>query len=71
MQGGSDQAQSIKASQRAVDLGINLIDTAPVYAFGHSEEIVGKALSDVRRRDKAYWQRRWPWNGPTGMFYRN
>src|ERR1700735_1003710 len=53
MWGGSDEAESIKTIQRAVDLGINLIDTAPVYGFGHSEEIVGKALAEGGRRDKA------------------
>ena len=46
MWGGSDEAESIKTIQHAVDLGINLIDTAPVYGFGHSEELVGKALAD-------------------------
>ena len=53
MWGGSDEAESIKTIQHAVDIGINLIDTAPVYGFGHSEEIVGKALADGGRRDKA------------------
>jgi aryl-alcohol dehydrogenase-like predicted oxidoreductase len=50
--GGSDEAESIRTIQRAVDMGINLIDTAPAYGFGHSEEIVGKALADGGRRDK-------------------
>jgi aryl-alcohol dehydrogenase-like predicted oxidoreductase len=52
MWGGSDDAQSIRTIQTAVDRGITLIDTAPVYGFGHSEEIVGKALSEGGRRDK-------------------
>jgi aryl-alcohol dehydrogenase-like predicted oxidoreductase len=52
MWGGSNDAESIKTIQHAVDVGINLIDTAPVYGFGHSEEIVGKALADGGRRDK-------------------
>jgi aryl-alcohol dehydrogenase-like predicted oxidoreductase len=51
MWGGSDEAESIRTIQHAVDLGINLIDTAPVYGFGRSEEIVGKALADGGRRD--------------------
>ena len=46
MWGGSDEAESIKTIQHAVDIGINLIDTAPVYGFGCSEEIVGKALGE-------------------------
>ena len=52
MWGGSDDAQSIRTIQAAVDRGITLIDTAPVYGFGHSEEIVGKALAEGGRRDK-------------------
>jgi aryl-alcohol dehydrogenase-like predicted oxidoreductase len=52
MWGGSDDALSIRTIQSAVDRGITLIDTAPVYGFGHSEEIVGKALSEGGRRAK-------------------
>ena len=48
--GGSDDNKSIKAILAAIGAGINLIDTAPVYGFGHSEEIVGKSLKG--RRDK-------------------
>jgi len=50
--GGSDEAESIAAIQLAVDQGINLIDTAAVYGFGRSEEIVGKALAEGGRRDR-------------------
>lgn len=49
MWGGTDEAQSIETIHRAIDKGIGLIDTAPVYGFGRSEEIVGKALADGRR----------------------
>ncbi|MBE3560862.1 MAG: aldo/keto reductase [Ktedonobacteraceae bacterium] len=42
--GPQDDQQSIAAIRRALDLGINWIDTAAVYGFGHSEEIVGKAI---------------------------
>jgi aryl-alcohol dehydrogenase-like predicted oxidoreductase len=50
MWGGPDDANAIATIHEALDLGINLIDTAPVYGFGHSEEIVGQAL--VGKRDK-------------------
>ncbi len=46
MWGGTDERQSIATIRTAVELGITLIDTAPVYGFGQSEEIVGKALAD-------------------------
>lgn len=51
--GGSDEAEAIGAIHRALDSGVNLIDTAPVYGFGHAEEIVGKALSQGGRRERA------------------
>src|SRR6202035_787947 len=53
MWGGSEEAESIKTIQHAVDRGINLIDTAPVYGFGRSEEIVGRALAQGGRRKQA------------------
>jgi len=48
MWGGTDEKVSIGAIQAAIDAGINLIDTAPIYGFGVSEEIVGKAIRDRR-----------------------
>jgi aryl-alcohol dehydrogenase-like predicted oxidoreductase len=42
--GPQDDAESVSAIHRALELGINWIDTAAVYGLGHSEEIVGKAL---------------------------
>ena len=47
MWGGADEGEAIRTIQEAVDRGITLIDTAPVYGFGRSEEIVGKALAEV------------------------
>ena len=40
--------ESIKAINRAIDLGVNFFDTADVYGAGHSEEILGKALDDYK-----------------------
>jgi aryl-alcohol dehydrogenase-like predicted oxidoreductase len=51
MWGGADDDISIRTIQSALDRGINFIDTAPVYGFGHSEEIVGKALKDYVQRE--------------------
>jgi aryl-alcohol dehydrogenase-like predicted oxidoreductase len=42
--GTQDDKESITAIQRALELGVNWIDTAPVYGLGHSEEVVGKAI---------------------------
>ncbi|MCA9484840.1 MAG: aldo/keto reductase [Nitrospina sp.] len=39
---------SLKSIKKAYDLGINFFDTAPVYGFGHSERLIGKALKAVR-----------------------
>lgn len=50
--GRQDDRLSIETLYRAVDLGINLIDTAPIYGRGHSETIIGKALKDKGLRDK-------------------
>jgi aryl-alcohol dehydrogenase-like predicted oxidoreductase len=53
MWGGSNESDAIRTIQAALDRGINLIDTAPVYGFGRSEEIVGKALAAGGRRQRA------------------
>src|SRR5437899_3083254 len=45
-----DEAQATAAIHRALDLGVTLFDTAPGYGFGHSEEVLGRALGP-RRRD--------------------
>jgi aryl-alcohol dehydrogenase-like predicted oxidoreductase len=52
MWGCTDEAQSIAMIRAAVERGVTLIDTAPVYGFGRSEEIVGKALAEGSLRDK-------------------
>ena len=48
--GRVDDKQSIATIQKAIDLGINLIDTAPIYGIGHSGKIVGKAIKGRRHR---------------------
>src|SRR5882757_2346039 len=53
MWGGSNESDAISTIHAALDSGINLIDTAPVYGFGRSEEIVGKALAIGGRRKSA------------------
>lgn len=48
--GGTNEPEAIKAIHASLDAGINLIDTAPAYGLGLSEEIIGKAIAG--RRDK-------------------
>jgi aryl-alcohol dehydrogenase-like predicted oxidoreductase len=71
MWGGSDDGESIATIQEALDQGINLIDTAPVYGFGESEEIVGKALESGHLRSQAVIATKvgLEWRG--GKIYRN
>jgi aryl-alcohol dehydrogenase-like predicted oxidoreductase len=49
--GPSDEAQNIEVIHRALDLGVNFLDTADIYGQGSNEELVGKALKG--RRDQA------------------
>jgi aryl-alcohol dehydrogenase-like predicted oxidoreductase len=46
MWGGTDEAESIATIRAALDHGITVIDTAPAYGFGRSEEIVGTAIAE-------------------------
>lgn len=48
--GPQDDQQAIDAMKRALDLGINWIDTAAVYGLGHSEELVGQAIKGREQR---------------------
>jgi aryl-alcohol dehydrogenase-like predicted oxidoreductase len=52
MWGGTDDAESIATIHAAVERGVNLIDTAPAYGFGRSEEIVGRAIAESRLRSR-------------------
>lgn len=48
--GPQDDKQSIDTIHCAIDVGINWIDTAPVYGLGHSEEVVGQAIKGIREK---------------------
>ncbi len=52
MWGVADEEESIRTIHTALDKGINLIDTAPMYGFGRSEEIVGQAVEQWGGREK-------------------
>src|ERR1700709_1707162 len=46
MWGGTDEAEPMATIRTAFEHGINIVDTAPIYGFGRSEEIVGKAIAE-------------------------
>ena len=46
--GTIDDQNSINTIRKSIDFGVNLIDTAPAYGQGHSEEVVGKAIKGLR-----------------------
>jgi aryl-alcohol dehydrogenase-like predicted oxidoreductase len=48
--GPQEDCQSVEAIHRALELGVNWIDTAAAYGFGHSEEVVGRALQGLSER---------------------
>ena len=52
MWGGTDEQESIRTIHAALDHKINLIDTAPAYGFGRSEEIVGRAVAQRGKREE-------------------
>ncbi|MFP4105318.1 MAG: aldo/keto reductase [Phycisphaerae bacterium] len=51
MWGGQKEKEAIAAIHKSLECGVNAIDTAPVYGFGRSEELVGKAIRDHKRED--------------------
>jgi aryl-alcohol dehydrogenase-like predicted oxidoreductase len=50
--GGTDDQEAVRTILSALEHGINLIDTAPVYGFGRSEELVGRAIAQYGNREK-------------------
>ncbi|MDQ6660885.1 MAG: aldo/keto reductase [Chloroflexota bacterium] len=60
--GPQDDQESIDTIHRAIELGINWIDTAAVYGLGHSEEIVGRALQGREQRPYVFTKCSLVWN---------
>lgn len=67
--GPQDDEDSIATIYRALELGINWIDTAPVYGLGHSEEIIGRTLNGIR--DKVFISTKCGirWDDKGNLFY--
>ena len=70
MWGGAEEGAAIRAIRTSFDLGITTIDTAPVYGFGKSEELVGRAMEGIAR-DKYQILTKYGlnWETPQGEFY--
>src|SRR5918999_5235158 len=52
--GPQDDAASIATIRRAIERGLNWIDTAAIYGLGHSEEVVGRAIQTIPRGERPY-----------------
>src|SRR5260370_9759589 len=61
--GPQDDNDSIAAIHKALDLGINWIDTAPVYGLGHSEEVVAKAVKSSSHKPYVFTKSTMAWDG--------
>ncbi len=67
--GGADSKKAIKAVETAFDNGMTTIDTASVYGFGLSEELVGKALKGKRERVQVLTKFGMSWTDNKGFFF--
>ncbi|MGA1236811.1 MAG: aldo/keto reductase [Limisphaerales bacterium] len=69
MWGGVEEHEAERAIRTAMDHGITLIDTAPAYGFGRSEEIVGRAIRPVRDSVVLATKCGLIWDRPDGIFH--
>ncbi|MDP4207701.1 MAG: aldo/keto reductase [Bacteroidota bacterium] len=69
MWGGADSDEAIDAMEAAIDNGITTIDTAPVYGFGQSEELVGQAIKGKRDQVQILTKYGLSWIDKKGQFY--
>ena len=66
--GPQDDVDSIAAIHRAVDLGVNWIDTAAVYGLGHSEEMVGRAVKSMSRKPYIFTKCSLRWHADRSVY---
>jgi aryl-alcohol dehydrogenase-like predicted oxidoreductase len=69
--GGNDDKDAIKAIDAAIEHGVSSIDTAPIYGFGHSEQLVGKAIKGKRDQVQILTKYGMRWDLEDGDFYFN
>src|SRR5512138_3902008 len=65
----TDDAESVRTIQAALDMGMNLIDTAPAYGWGRSEQVVGRALKGRRERAVVATKCGLWWEDSRGSFF--
>jgi aryl-alcohol dehydrogenase-like predicted oxidoreductase len=73
--GVSDDDEAVRAIRYAVEQGVNWVDTAPIYGFGHSEEVVGQAVKGMSDDERPYiftkcglvWDPQNPTAGPSNV----
>ena len=68
--GAQDDSESLRTIERALDSGLNWIDTAAIYGLGHSEEIVGKALKGRSQKPYVFTKGSMRWS-PDRKIYRS
>ena len=69
--GPQDDDEAVAAMRRALELGVNWIDTAPVYGLGHSEELVARAVSGRRNEVIIATKCSLVWNEKPSVLMRN
>jgi aryl-alcohol dehydrogenase-like predicted oxidoreductase len=71
MWGGTEEGESIRTIHAALDQGVTVLDTAPVYGFGRSEEIVGEAIARRGGRERVIIATKVGLEWREGKFFRN
>ena len=66
--GAIEDDEAVKAIHRALDRGVNCVDTAPAYGAGHSEEVVARALEKRRRWIVRLHRAQIVWSAGLGRF---
>ncbi|MGA7343321.1 MAG: aldo/keto reductase [Terracidiphilus sp.] len=66
--GPQDDQESVAAIHRALELGVNWIDTAAVYGLGHSEEVVARAVKSSGRKPYIFTKCSRPWNSDGSIY---
>ncbi|QHT67453.1 aldo/keto reductase [Rhodocytophaga rosea] len=69
MWGGTDRKEAVLAIEKSIELGVSTIDTAPVYGFGLSEEIVAEAVAGKRDQVQILTKYGLRWDTARGVFY--